>query len=364
MEHSTDPPDVREHRIFALTSDADIKSYVLARLADYGWKSFWRASPLNYDFNSMADESADVAIIDLTGPEFWPFENRQSQSVADILVAKVWDHVALLCNSPIPEDVGSIGLIAPMMVTNQRRFPQNVTVLSPNDVMQRYRRVEYLKLCKEIALSWLEQQTGVASKVLSGDEPEHSIVLSFDLPDEVRSACEQYLVFFSQFLQDVGLSATNDIRHDEAGRILFSVTPTDSKSALGAIREALNTYLQLPAKIRSDDFTLNDAPEVQRMAANLHHLRGQLLLAASMMEARETTIQAQALAIQILTSQAEPTDLLVNSTTTPSASWPSDKEVLLGGIVKIGDAEIGKLGVSISLAEIYRRCRERFGKKP
>jgi hypothetical protein len=47
-----------------------------------------------------------------------------------------------------------------------------------------------------------------------------SITTAFDFPDEVKVPCEQYLVYFVQFLRDIGVEATSDLQH-YAGRVLF-----------------------------------------------------------------------------------------------------------------------------------------------
>ena len=73
-----------------------------------------------------------------------------------------------------------------------------------------------------------------------------TLIAHFDFPDEVAVACEQYLVYFVQFLKDLGVTAEADLHH-EAGELLFSIKPDAQDIALENIREALNIYLQLPA---------------------------------------------------------------------------------------------------------------------
>jgi hypothetical protein len=72
------------------------------------------------------------------------------------------------------------------------------------------------------------------------------INFSFNFPEELKIPCEQYLLYFAQFLQDLGINATSNLK-EEAGKVLFSVTPTDDQEALGKIREALAVYLNLPS---------------------------------------------------------------------------------------------------------------------
>lgn len=74
----------------------------------------------------------------------------------------------------------------------------------------------------------------------------NSLSILFDFPEELKITCEQYLLYFAQFLRDLGVNATPNIK-EEAGKVLFSVTPTDNIEALDKIREALAVYLNLPS---------------------------------------------------------------------------------------------------------------------
>jgi hypothetical protein len=75
----------------------------------------------------------------------------------------------------------------------------------------------------------------------------HSSIISvFNFPEGLKIPCEQYLLYFAQFLQDLGINATSNLK-EEAGKVLFSVTPTDDIEALDKIREALAVYLNLPS---------------------------------------------------------------------------------------------------------------------
>lgn len=85
----------------------------------------------------------------------------------------------------------------------------------------------------------------VEETLVSRSRPE-SIVASFNFPKEVAISCEQYLLYFVQFLQDLGVDATSELKH-EAGQVLFTVTPTNEQHALNAIRIALDVYLSMPS---------------------------------------------------------------------------------------------------------------------
>lgn len=70
-----------------------------------------------------------------------------------------------------------------------------------------------------------------------------SILTYFEFPDAVRVPCEQYLIYFAQFLKDLDVDASTELRH-EAGRILFSAPATGPQHALHKIKTALEVFLR------------------------------------------------------------------------------------------------------------------------
>lgn len=184
-----------------------------------------------------------------------------------------------------------------------------------------------------------------------------SVVSYFRFPEQVRVPCEQYLLYFTQFLRDVGVKADAELR-SEAGRVLFSVTPEDGEQALDAIRRALDVYLELPAARQMQIIEIADAIEVQRLAANIQHLRGQLMLASAALQLKEATIEQQQITIHhqaALLSGSVMQDGLIRTET------GGEREEIFGGTVAITKLE-GK-GFEVNLPEIFRRVRQLFVKK-
>jgi len=111
-----------------------------------------------------------------------------------------------------------------------------------------------------------------------------------NFPPAVRTACEQYLLYFVQFLEDLGIKASAELKED-AQRVLFSVTPANGASALEQIRQALEIYLGLPAM---PDFSSAEGQyqnlAVQQLHANILHLQSQLTLARATLQAKDATI--------------------------------------------------------------------------
>lgn len=181
-----------------------------------------------------------------------------------------------------------------------------------------------------------------------------SVVMYFDFPEVVKNACEQYLLYFVQFLQDLGIEATAELRQ-QVGEVLFAVTPTNVQGALDRIRLALEVYLQLPSSPISELFVTEDDIAIQRLTANIHHLKGQLALAVAMIQSKDATIRAQAFTIEnqerLLNGE-----ILVSSAKYWSPRADSeDKEELLGGALAITRYK-GK-AFEVNLPDLFRRLK-------
>jgi hypothetical protein len=202
-----------------------------------------------------------------------------------------------------------------------------------------------------------------AERRLASRVRQNSIVMYFDFPGPVRAPCGQYLLYFVEFLRDLGVEATAELKQ-EAGQVLFAVTPADATEALVNIRTALETYLQLAASPIRDTTEGETAIEVQKLTANIYHLKGQLMLARAvlqtrdaMLEAKDASIQAQQVTIERLLA----VDVFADSQRRGAhESLDGNKEELLDGIVVITKYE-GR-GFELDLPEVFRRFRAMFRK--
>lgn len=194
--------------------------------------------------------------------------------------------------------------------------------------------------------------------ILTSKTRSKSITKYFDFPSEVSVPCEQYLLYFIQFLRDLGVEASSDLKH-EAGRLLFTVTPMNAEEALDNIHEALAIYLSLPANPISDPSTEDDI-EVQSLAANIDHLKGQLRLSQAVNRANEATLRMQQFHIQQMQRLLNGEVLLDSMKDVTPRADKEDTEKLMGGILTLGQLEKG--GMKISLAKIYRLLKQRMGK--
>lgn len=203
---------------------------------------------------------------------------------------------------------------------------------------------------------------------LAAEVPKDSLVTMFKFPSEVAIACEQYLLYFVQFLLDLGIEAHASIKH-EAGSVLFSVTPTDGPAALDKIRQALQVYLAIPSE---GDFPQTASQysdiSVRQLELNVQHLKYQLAVSATLLQASATLLQAKDAkveALQLVNYQYRQIlggSVVIDQPTDRSLPAKSDEsEAILDGLAKVKPIELH--GISLNLPEILRRLKRVFSKK-
>ena len=210
-------------------------------------------------------------------------------------------------------------------------------------------RVEAEYWCKKIKILYTEVTEQLLKNVRSD-----SLVTFFKFPAPIRNSCQQYLIYFVQFLEDLGIKADSEIKED-AGRVLFSVTPKDGPSALGNIKDALEAYLSLPR-----DPAFNTAAgefsdmAVSQLTANVFFLKSQLALVQAVLETKNATIEALNFTIfqqrQLLTGPGLSED---------AQESKKGSEPILGDTVHLTKYE-GKF-LKVDLPTILRRLKRSFG---
>jgi hypothetical protein len=188
---------------------------------------------------------------------------------------------------------------------------------------------------------------------------KNSVVLHLNLPEEVRISCEQYLLYFVEFLSDLGVEATAELQH-KVGEVLFSVTPTNTEDALEKIKTALEIYLHLPSSIIVGSSSSENEIAILKLEANINHLKGQLRLEQATLQAKDATIQAQ----QFLIRQQElilSGEILIESIKPPSTQGAEDKIDLFGG--KFSITKLKKEGFEVDLPKIFKSLKDLFQKK-
>jgi hypothetical protein len=203
----------------------------------------------------------------------------------------------------------------------------------------------------------IQEMCKEAEAILTASVHKGSIVALFNFAPEVKTACEQYLIYFVQFLEDLGIQAIADLQEQTRG-MLFTVTPQSGPEALERIQEALAVYLQIPGSpdLEAEVARHNDIAVLQ-LAANVRHLQSQLMLTQAMLEAKNATIrglEAENLYYQLLSANPQ------NQGQLPGARSddPQRDESILGGAVTITKANWK--GNQVNLPLIFRELKRRF----
>lgn len=208
---------------------------------------------------------------------------------------------------------------------------------------------ENLKFIEEVerCVNELKDVCEDVEKILIAAARKNSLITFFSFPPSIKASCEQYLIYFVQFLDDLGIKADAELKND-AHRVLFSVTPLDGRSALIKIREALDVYLRL---VEMSDFSeLAPVPQnvaVQQLRANVLHLQSQLTLAQAVHAAKDATIEA-------LSASNFQYRQLISS----EKKSGKNSEALIGDTIHL--TEVEAKGVRVDLPLILRRLKRRF----
>ena len=178
-----------------------------------------------------------------------------------------------------------------------------------------------------------------------------ALVTFFDFPAHIRTSCEQYLTYFVQFLQDLGIEADSEIKQ-QAGQVMFSISPKDGASALAQVREALDLYLQLPLDSSfSETASQFRDPAVAQLRANIFFLQSQLELARAILQAKNAAIQALDL---VVFKQRQ----LLIATAGQDKSVSKHDEPLIGSTISVTEYEWK--GFKLNLPHLLRKLKRTF----
>jgi len=193
-------------------------------------------------------------------------------------------------------------------------------------------------------------------ETLSLNTDQKSLKTLFEFPEAVKSYCEQYLLYFAQFLRDLGVNATSNLK-EEAGKVLFSITPTDDIEALDKIHEALEVYLRLPS---SPLVSNSQEIAIQRLESQVEYFRSQIRLARAENQLNQATIQQQQVTIIKLGENVMIDSMIKNVT----ESKKDNKGEILGGAIQLATPKkLEDYGIKkIDLDKLWKYLKEKFGK--
>jgi hypothetical protein len=204
---------------------------------------------------------------------------------------------------------------------------------------------------------FIELLDKILNKGITEMDNKHSIDIYstyFIFPEEFKISCKQYLIYFSQFLLDLGISVNTEIKDTAAGTF-FSVIPKDKNEAIENIKALLSEYMDAPSIIEEDNLILTNIPDnfaLSQFQANLFHLRSQLAFANTQIELKQAIIEAKDATINSLKLTTYQFSEIIES------QKPKDEESIIKGVVSVTKFE--KAGFKINFAEIVRKLKRKF----
>jgi|GEM_PF-782181 len=181
---------------------------------------------------------------------------------------------------------------------------------------------------------------------------KENLVTYFSFPEHIKTACKQYLIYFAQFLLDLGIEAETEVV-EQAGQTLFKVIPADKADALDKIKDALKMYLNAPAAPESELRAYSNADvAAMQWQANIMHLKSQLMFANAALQMKDASIEA----LQLSNYQYK--QLVIQY---GHKEHIKNEEDVVPGILAVKKYE-GK-GFSIDLPEIFRRLKRGLARR-
>lgn len=187
----------------------------------------------------------------------------------------------------------------------------------------------------------------------------NSVRTSFVFPELNRIHCEQYLLYFAQFLRDLGIESQSTLK-EQSGRVLFSITPLDDVDALDKIRKALSIYLNLPSSpvMYGEGFEAN---RLQQQIENLQHSQRmtlrELQLTEKLIYVQSETIREKNLTISQKNSTIEQQSIIIDKIISKSIMMDSlenkgEYEKIFEGL-EVGESKwlIENLGIKVNPAK-------------
>jgi len=192
-------------------------------------------------------------------------------------------------------------------------------------------------------------------------EDGSAFVTKFEFPSEIRTICKQYLLYFAEFLRDLGIEVTNELYDNNDGATIFKVTPHSKDDALSKIADALKAYLSLESKSDLELTTVSTYSTdlaAQQLLFNVTSLKSQLGLINATKQAHEMTIQAQNIIIEAQKEKIFNFELLLNDGSKSKKALSS--KVVLWDFIEVGKFEL--YGIDVNLAILLRKLRRKFWK--
>ncbi len=208
------------------------------------------------------------------------------------------------------------------------------------------------------------KDTLVVSNVIVDKE---GVKASFEFPKHLRTACEQYLMYFGEFLKDLGTSADVTVRK-KGQETLFSVIPEKQEKALEKIKDALSFYIGLTI-VPEDEIHIEQTEDLRqqislsRLKAEYHDLKKKI----ESNDAENAALQIAVNALQDnvkMSKEALSAVILLSFKSIEKQGKKEDSEKFLEDAIKLTKLRLP--GVEIDLPKVVEQSRRllHLDKKP
>jgi hypothetical protein len=188
--------------------------------------------------------------------------------------------------------------------------------------------------CKELLVTY---QNTLDSLVKL--DKEDVIVKLFKFPNEYKTICSQYIIWFGEFLENYGINANVSIANTPTSTKLIIETQNSSKTVKDEINNLLNIYLHLP------EFTISNNEEYllsNNITYFINQLQFQVDSLKSQLQLKNATIELQ----QSTISNLKFHNNTVENEKIISRSIQEDEIPIFGDGVKLVEYKIGPLKIS------------------
>lgn len=198
------------------------------------------------------------------------------------------------------------------------------------------------------ALKHIEKCSLEAHNILIEQSKDDVFIKIFEFPAEYKNICSQYLIWFGEFLQNLGIDA-NVSTNQNKNQTQLIVSPNECPELLTEIEKLFYQYLSLPyAELLppESNLTPQELHAYQAVKMQLQHLQTQVQMKDSVI----ASYQATNTNLMNKISEKDSELMLINSLK------EDNKFEVFGGILKINKVQsFGKNGnFSVDLPKIYR----------
>ncbi|WP_405120376.1 hypothetical protein [Pseudomonas leptonychotis] len=244
-------------------------------------------------------------------------------------------------------------------IHDKRNEENEVTIIQENNDENFLDLFFYFKFSKETKISeafkavtkyLLEIQNEAYESIYSQDTT-HKIIARFSFKPEFQNSCSRYILYFIEFLRDMGIEANSDLKK-KGLETLFTIEPLSKDTSLKNIKDALGIYLSLPEIDSALPENKNLDPivefKIEKLSAEILSLKSNNRIQEALLKIQSEKIDN--LSNKFLTLEAKTPLNGLQSVTTQGVT--ENKDVFLGGAIKLGKFQ--KLGIEFDWSAIRK----------